>query len=183
MRSCYYQILEQSSIGSSSSSGQAQILSPEEWRWLWGLQLPPKVRTFLWRACNDIIPVRVTVMHRHLGSDPYCSLCCLHLESTSHIFFECPWFSWIWSVPPFDLVLPTRHTNFIEWFRWLRDELDMDGFILACVVCWRIWLARNQLAHGSTERVELNIVEWAVHFLEAYRVAQLTTTKAAFVSA
>lgn len=46
VRSCYYQILQWTQLGTHSQSGQALNLSPKEWRWLWGLQLPPKVRTF-----------------------------------------------------------------------------------------------------------------------------------------
>lgn len=50
VRSCYYQILQWTQLGTHSQSGQALNLSPKEWRWLWGLQLPLKVRTFLWHA-------------------------------------------------------------------------------------------------------------------------------------
>lgn len=60
--------------------------------WLWGLQLPPKVRTFLWIACNDIVPIQLVLMKRQVGGDPYCPFCRLSLETTTHIFFECSWF-------------------------------------------------------------------------------------------
>lgn len=114
VRSCYYQILSRVSVADSSSSGHSLTLSSKEWRWLWGLQLPLKVRTFLWRACHDILSVRVALKKRHLGGDPFCSWCNLASESTAHPFFECPRFVQIWVAATFNITIPGRHTNFTE---------------------------------------------------------------------
>lgn len=73
VRSCYYQILAQATHMESLSSGTSLTLSPKEWQWIWGLQLPPKIRTFLWRACNEIIPVRANLVKRRIGGDPVLS--------------------------------------------------------------------------------------------------------------
>lgn len=96
VRSCYYKILFSKLGSDTSTSGAPPILSNSEWRWIWNLELPPKVRTFLWRACNDILPVKVNLMRRHIGGDPYCPFCRKGLEYTSHLFFECEVFKDIW---------------------------------------------------------------------------------------
>lgn len=138
VRSCYHHIFSRETINEVSSSGHSLAFSPEEWRWIWGLQLPPKIRTFLWRACNDFLPMSSTLTRRHLGGDPYCPLCYTSLESTAHPFFECSRLVKIWKAESFNIVLPRSHTNFVEWLRFLHSRLDNWVFTLACVVCWRI---------------------------------------------
>lgn len=49
VRSCYYQVLLQQESHEATSSGHSHALSSKDWKWIWGLQLPPKIRTFLWR--------------------------------------------------------------------------------------------------------------------------------------
>lgn len=172
VRSCYFQILSDTSMMASSTSGHSLTLSSKEWQWLWGLQLPPKIRTFLCRACHDILPVRVALVKRHLGGDPFCPLCHMALESTAHPFFECPIFARVWTVEPFNISMPGMHTKKKKWFRFLRSQLDIEAFTLACVVCWRVWWTRNRLVHEGDDGGNEDIIEGAEHFLEAYRSAQ-----------
>lgn len=111
------------------------------------LQLPPRIRTFLWRAGNDILPVGCALTRRHLGGDPNCPLCYTSSESTAYSFFECSGFVRTWEAEPFNIIIPRRHTNFPEWLRFLRSGIDTEVFLLACVVCWRIWWFRNRIVH------------------------------------
>lgn len=69
-----------------------------------------------------------------------------------------------------------RLTNFAEWLRFLRSRLDAGVFVLACVVCWRIWWIRNRIVHGEMEGAGGDIVEGVDHFLEAYQAAQFACT-------
>lgn len=62
VRSCYYRIFEQKREVEASSLGASNLLELKEWKWIWGLQLSPKIRTFLWRAGNHVIPVRVAMV-------------------------------------------------------------------------------------------------------------------------
>lgn len=43
VRSCYHSIMESALASDTSTSGEANPMSPEEWKWIWGLQLPPKI--------------------------------------------------------------------------------------------------------------------------------------------
>lgn len=173
VRSCYHRIMEIKSGADSSTSGSSNLLEDKEWRWLWGLQLPPKVRTFLWRACNDIIPVRAAMVRRKMGHDPFRQLCNSGLENTAHPFFECPRFQHVWRAPPFTLFLPRVRQSFVAWYRLLRSNLDVQSLGLATVVCWRIWWIRNQVVHGESTREGDDVIEWASNYMESYRQAQL----------
>lgn len=172
VRSCYHHIMAQAASADSSGSGHSTLIAPKEWKWLWGLQLPPKVRTFLWRAVNEIIPVRVALTRSHLRWDPFCPLCNMALDSTVHPFFECPRFVRIWEMEPFNINIPRLHTNFAEWFRFLRGQLNAGVFELACVVCWRIWWTRNRAVHEGVDGSGEDLIVGAEHYLDAYRASQ-----------
>lgn len=87
VRTCYYHILGIGGQADSSSSGSAYLSTVGESKWLWNLKLSTKIRTFLSKACNEILPVRFSLVHRRVGSDPYCPFCLTELETTSHHFF------------------------------------------------------------------------------------------------
>ena len=40
------------------------------WRRLWRLNVPPKVRMFVWRACSNILPTRDNLHRRRINIDP-----------------------------------------------------------------------------------------------------------------
>ena len=40
------------------------------WRKLWRLNVPPKVRMFLWRACSNVLPTRENLHRRRVQVDP-----------------------------------------------------------------------------------------------------------------
>lgn len=82
-------------------------------------------------------------MKRYLTGDLFCLFCDVMVESTSHLFFECRRFVHVWKAQPFNLVLPKTATNFRAWFRLLREKLDGEKFILACVMIWGIWWRLN----------------------------------------
>lgn len=94
-------------------------------------------------------------------------------ETTAHVFFECRCMTQIWKAPPFHLRLPSETMGFGAWLRWLRSNLEGEALVVACIVCWRIWWWRNQVVHEEGVELKEDIVEWAFHFLEAYKTAQL----------
>lgn len=105
--------------------------------------MPPKVQTFLWRACHEIIP------SRHIGTNPFCGFCKVEIETGAHLFFECPFFSDIWAEPPFSLSQKIPSPNFSTGLCGLRELVPEDNFALACVVIWNIWNYRNGVLHES----------------------------------
>lgn len=174
VRSCYHQIMRQANKVEESHSGYATGLSPKEWKWMWGLQLPPKIRTFLWRACNDILPVNGVLTRRHIIGNPFCPVCGKDIETTIHPFFGCPGFAWVWGAAPFNVLLPLGSSNFAESLGLLKAKLGDKVFILACVVLWKIWWWRNRWVHGEAVMLDGGIVEEATNFLNAYQEALLS---------
>lgn len=59
------------------------------WKKLWGLQVPPKVKNFLWRACHDCLPTMVALEQRRVEVDFRCPVCWSEAEKVSHVLLEC----------------------------------------------------------------------------------------------
>lgn len=67
------------------------------WKKLWWLLAPHKVRHFLWRACRDILPMKVILKRRNVLSDDLCEECMLEAETSSHLFWSCLRAKRVWS--------------------------------------------------------------------------------------
>lgn len=140
--------------------------------WIWDLKVPPKVRTFLWRACHEIIPTRAALTRRHVGTNPFYELCSNMEETGSHLFFQCSFFSCIWCEEPFSLTLQASIQSFAAWVRQLQDSLNEAKFGLASVVCWNIWNFRNGWVHSSTRGDRESLVARSRDFLESFKSAR-----------
>lgn len=53
------------------------------------LQIPPKVRMFLWKACNGILATGQKLNNRIGWQVMECRICGCEVETDKHIFFEC----------------------------------------------------------------------------------------------
>lgn len=66
------------------------------WKTLWGLKIPPKWRSLLWRAVRDVLPTKLNLIYRHVAASPECPTCGLEEETVMHVFFNCPMACEVW---------------------------------------------------------------------------------------
>ncbi|KAK5845334.1 hypothetical protein PVK06_001506 [Gossypium arboreum] len=57
---------------------------------LWELQVPSKIRIFMWRITNNYLPTLYNLKARQLAVNPLCPVCRSEEESVDHLFRECP---------------------------------------------------------------------------------------------
>ncbi|KAK2652351.1 hypothetical protein Ddye_012207 [Dipteronia dyeriana] len=62
----------------------------EWWRKLWKLEIPSKIKVFIWKTCYDWVPTKLNLRSRGINCDDKCPVCYKHKESTLHAFWECP---------------------------------------------------------------------------------------------
>lgn len=117
VRSCYYYILSHHFGHNIFSLGVSSMLSVAEWKWLWRIQLQPKIQTFIWRAYNNIIPVRVSLKQRQLGwgGGVHFPLYARRVWSADHTLFSSVEFSRIFGrllllTRPLLMLFPTSQT-------------------------------------------------------------------------
>ncbi|KAK9998721.1 hypothetical protein SO802_018324 [Lithocarpus litseifolius] len=55
------------------------------WKKVWKLNVPPKVRTFMWRACADILPTRDNLHRRRVDVDRNCEFFHQQPKTSAHL--------------------------------------------------------------------------------------------------
>lgn len=62
-----------------------------DYTWNWKLNPPPpKVKIFLWKACNDGLPSKERLERSHFFLPQECPFCNHHSETNNHLCFCCP---------------------------------------------------------------------------------------------
>ncbi|RYR47522.1 hypothetical protein Ahy_A07g033454 [Arachis hypogaea] len=86
------------------------------WRDIWKLRVPQKIRTFLWRASHNILPVFQNLYNKKISNTPICPICLQEPESTEHALLLCPWTRAAWFGAQIQCC-PTAHTvsSFGKW--------------------------------------------------------------------
>ena len=59
------------------------------WGRIWKLNVPPKVRTFIWRAYCNCLPTRNNLCRRKVRIEPICEFCRQEPDTTSHVLWSC----------------------------------------------------------------------------------------------
>uniref|UniRef100_A0A803PIX8 Reverse transcriptase zinc-binding domain-containing protein n=1 Tax=Cannabis sativa TaxID=3483 RepID=A0A803PIX8_CANSA len=59
------------------------------WKTVWSSNIPPKIKHFIWKAFNHLLPSNLNLYTRKVLPSPYCSICLSKVESNSHSLLEC----------------------------------------------------------------------------------------------
>lgn len=74
--------------GVASSSGVGLAINLQ-WKRLWKLKYPGKIRHFLWRFAHNSLALRRVLEHRGMEVDTRCVVCNRLNEDGGHLFFKC----------------------------------------------------------------------------------------------
>jgi hypothetical protein len=115
---------------------------------LWSLSLPPKVKSFLWRACLGILPMHELLWRRHLHPIGLCPCCCHETEFVGHTLWSCPVANDVWLESKLKLQKWDRSVNnFYDLILCVRLKLSLDEIELFSCVAYFIWSQRNKMVH------------------------------------
>ena len=114
------------------------------WKRIWSLEVPHKVRIFLWRFCRNNIPIRKLIRSRGITVPISCSMCTGDIEHLIHLFFECNFARECWQF--MGLSYSMWDVEFADG--WLLDKLSSEPnqeiLIRIAIMLWGIWFARNK---------------------------------------
>ncbi|KAL2929163.1 hypothetical protein RDABS01_034574 [Bienertia sinuspersici] len=124
---------------------QQGYLRDEVWKRVWGVDGPPKLHHFLWRACSGSLAVNEIMCHRHMRVDSRCSLCLDESETIFHSIFTCAASRDIWASSHFtSYLLEAPTTSFKDCFMWMARKLNKDELSLFATLAWAAWTSRNK---------------------------------------
>lgn len=107
------------------------------WRRVWGIQGPPKLKHFVWRACKGSLGVKERLHYRHIAGDSWCSICLDQEETVIHSLFECKFSKEIWASSEFgDLLSQAPTASFSHRFEWVATKLDKESLNTFLALVW-----------------------------------------------
>ena len=145
-------------------------LDQKMWKKIWFINIPPKVQTFIWRACSNILPTKANLLRKKVQVDPTCSVCGQHEETTGHILWECPLARKVWalvrgSIQKTSSLVP----NFFLLTRQMMERLSGKEFELWAMIAWALWNARNRIHFQHTQTHPTEILKQATKLMMDYQ--------------
>lgn len=145
---------------------------------VWKLPTAPKIKTFIWRALSNAIPVGELLVKRGIKMDPVCQACGFQGESTNHIIFQCSVARQVWAlayVPypenGFDMV--SHFSNFHTLILMMKnDSIPEDVRNSIPWIVWYLWKFRNGILFDARSRTAMEVVVKAKEEAEFWLLAQ-----------
>uniref|UniRef100_A0A803QD67 Reverse transcriptase zinc-binding domain-containing protein n=1 Tax=Cannabis sativa TaxID=3483 RepID=A0A803QD67_CANSA len=163
------------SVKSAYCLDQAYRFGPQRdhWKWVWHVDIHPRVSVTLWRILNEAIPIRSRLP---FVIDKHCVLCGANEETCLHLFEECSVAKALWftgdSPILSDLIPTTSSLNFAEFlFSSVPISYKTRMVLFMGTLLSEVWSLRNRLnVFGNT--VNLHCVRRKVFesFEEAFNL-------------
>lgn len=116
------------------------------WNGIWKLQVPNKVKHFIWRASGECLPMRYNLQIRHVLTNNVCSLCEEHPEDAIHCLWTCDHVKCIWFLDPiFNFPRLRSFSKFCDLVSFMLSESTSSTAALFSMVAWCIWVRRNKI--------------------------------------
>ncbi|KAK9995685.1 hypothetical protein SO802_020371 [Lithocarpus litseifolius] len=152
-------------------SGEHSFASQDQrlWKKLLSLNMPPKVRTFMWRACYNVLPTKSNLAQRKVQIDSKCSFCGKQDETIQHILWEFPFARNVWALVRGKL----QKSNFVteEFFmlaRHMVHRLGRNDLEPWAITSWSLWNTRNRFQFKHVRTHPCEILQQAESLLEEY---------------
>ena len=112
------------------------------WSVLWSLKVPPKVRSFLWRANSGCLPTRFQLLLKGIQLNSKCPLCGAAPETILHILVYCEFAKACWFQAGFHFS-DQYSTSFGGWLEQYFASSSMEICVKFAMISWAIWKVRN----------------------------------------
>ncbi|KAK2649623.1 hypothetical protein Ddye_017112 [Dipteronia dyeriana] len=147
------------------------------WNTIWQIKVPPKVKSFLWKACKNWLPTAFNLAGRGVPTEMLCLGCSKRPETTSHALWYCETLKRIRFSCSFTAGPKWRDdVEFKDLFLFYKHVLCVEDVELLCIVWWRIWFMRNRGMHSISGHCLDEVVSWASSYLEDFKSARLVDT-------
>ncbi|KAL5775011.1 hypothetical protein ACOSP7_012568 [Xanthoceras sorbifolium] len=156
-----------------SLSGSSSSPDSKWWLALWNLNIPPKIKIFIWRVCHNAIPSLCNLCSRKIVVDPCCSRCGDAPESSAHALFWCSSVRPIWESSVFwDVLNLQRHISCFDLILWVFVRAKRAEFEEFCMILWGVWSDRNAVFHSKSPKLNADLVSWSLSLLREFQGTQ-----------
>ncbi|KAK3225258.1 hypothetical protein Dsin_005120 [Dipteronia sinensis] len=143
-------------------------MSSNWWSSLWKLNIPPKVRIFIWKMCSNAIPSLSNLWKRKIVAIPMCR-CGLGMETPGHALFWCVEAKKVWGCTRFDGFFDEcRDLHVTDVLVGLLSRVRKVELTSICIVAWALWENRNAILNWGWPRSPEALASWAESFLSEF---------------
>ena len=151
--------------GKGHSSDTAR--ETKSWERLWKVDVPSKLKIFLWRLAQQSVPTADVLHHRNMSTTTRCGLCGSE-DSWQHSLLHCTVARCVWALQDHDLVEvlnSTREPDARRWLFSLLDTLSSVEFTQVAVTMWALWYARRQALHENIFQSPLSTHNFIMRYI------------------
>lgn len=136
--------------------------------------VPPKIKTFIWRACIDSLPLHTKLFDRKISNLFSCGFCFEEAEIGTYLFWECSFAQAIWlQAPSWNYFCLPNHVSFIDTLDTAITKLSSADFDTICITCRMIWNCCNKLLFEnklpSSKDLWARADQYRLEFLEVHK--------------
>lgn len=118
---------------------------------VWKITSAPKIKTFLWKAVSEALPVAELILRRGMKIDNRCQTCGSEEESILHVLFHCAPARQVWALSG----IPHPKIGFdegsllgnVSYLLSLKTTSRLDEKMIRVWpwILWSLWKSRNEL--------------------------------------
>lgn len=75
--------------------------SKTQWEVIWSKEIPEKIKVFMWRAAQDLLPTACNLWKRRVIKEPICCRCGNESEDSFHALMRCKQAQKVWKLTEF----------------------------------------------------------------------------------
>ncbi|CAN1151467.1 Putative ribonuclease H protein At1g65750 [Linum perenne] len=141
------------------------------WNNIWGLEAPPRLKTFLWRVARGVLPTRLSLQNRHIRVPTECGLCNRDIENSWHLFLNCPVARQCWDVGGYTSIIEDgmgRSESMQDWVFFLAEHVDAIKAAEITAILNSIWRERNSRVWTEKATLPIAIVRDGLESLKSW---------------
>lgn len=157
---------------SSNTSGQ--------WNMIWSMELPEKIKIFIWRAAKNLLPTAENLWKRKVLEDPLCPRCKMKAENIIHAVMECKAARQIWKLTLFFAEVKSLiNQDLLGMIHEIAKRRKKEELKVMTALCWAAWHTRNVFVFENKKQDPQISVAKAEAIVETYARVRMEKTKAA----
>ncbi|KAA3453480.1 reverse transcriptase [Gossypium australe] len=136
------------------------------YRKLWRIDLPTKIKIFIWKSSWNYLATKANMLVRRLAANSLCPRCGLAEENMNHLFRRCPVSEEIWrNLLVLDISFFTQE-EFGDWLTTVLLSMPSEQCRIFCVTMWAIWGDRNSRIHDKIRRSGQETAYFVVSYIK-----------------
>ncbi|KAL9423014.1 hypothetical protein AB3S75_035159 [Citrus x aurantiifolia] len=140
------------------------------WSMIWNLNLPRKIKIFIWRATKNLLPTSENLWKRKILEEPVCQICKMGTEDVFHALMGCKMGKKVWKRTHVNATMQdVGREDMLSVMLSLVRKMPKREVEFVIAVWWVLWHARNQFIFEGRNLNPLMIIAKANTIIETYQ--------------